>query len=116
MAGKTRTALELRVGSLAEGDLRVSRVQGREALSEPFVFDVDFQPHGEEPLDLSDLVGTNAQLRMKSDVSERFIHGIAEAVKFTGLREKRPRPARAYRGFTNFSGAFRPRDREKGPR
>ncbi len=91
MAGKTRTVLELRVGSLAEGDLRVSRVQGREALSETFLFEVEFEPQGDDPLDLTDLVGTDAQLRLKNDSSERFIHGVAEAVQLIGFKVKRPR-------------------------
>lgn len=89
-AGKESTVLELKVGSLAEGDLRVLRVNGREALSEPFLFEVDFTPHGDESLEPADLVGTEAQLHIKNDVSERFVHGVAEAVQFTGLRATRP--------------------------
>jgi type VI secretion system secreted protein VgrG len=112
MAEKTRIFLELRIGSLSERDLRVSRVRGREALSEPFVFDVEFEPHGDEPLDLANLVGTEAQLQLKSDSSERYVHGIAEAVEFTGVRAKQPRyalrlvPRLALLGHTEDSRIF----------
>ncbi len=36
MAGRARTAIDLRVGAISEADLRVRSVRGREALSEPF--------------------------------------------------------------------------------
>jgi type VI secretion system secreted protein VgrG len=91
MAGKTRTILELRVGSLTESDVRVSRVRGREALSELFVFEVDFEPLGEDLVDLPSLIGTEAQLHLKNAVSDRFIHGLAESVSFAGVGTKRPR-------------------------
>ena len=112
MAKKTRTLLELRVGDLEEGDLRVSRVRGREALSESFQFEVDFEAKGDGPLDLTKLVGTDAQLRLKSDTSERFVHGIAEAVEFTGVRLQRPHyalrlvPRLALLGHTEDSRIF----------
>lgn len=92
MAGKERTVLELRVGSLVEDDLRVSRVHGREALSEPYLFEVDFEPRSGDPLELADLVGADAQLSLRrSDGPERLVHGLATAVELVEVRVKRPR-------------------------
>jgi type VI secretion system secreted protein VgrG len=112
MAGKTRTVLELRVGSLTESDVRVTRVRGREALSEPFLFEVDFAPHDFDPLDLADIVGKEAQLHLKQDVFERFVHGFAASIQFTGLQKKRPhyqirlKPRLALLGQTEDSRIF----------
>jgi type VI secretion system secreted protein VgrG len=88
---KAHTVLELTAGSLAASDVRVTRVRGREALSEPFLFEVDFEPVSGDPLELADLVGAEAQLVLRSDASERFVCGLAEAVTLTSVRKKRAR-------------------------
>lgn len=93
MAGKARTVLELTAGPLAPNDTRVTRVRGREALSEVFRFEVEFEPAtGAEPPELADLVGAEAQLAMRrADGQERIVHGVAEAVELLGIQARRPR-------------------------
>jgi len=91
MAETARTVVTLSVGPLAADELRVARVQGREALSEPFVAEVDFEPTGDEPLATADLAGEEAQLTFtRPDGTERFVHGVAEVVELRGVREGQP--------------------------
>ena len=88
---KARTVLELRVGPLTESGLRVRRVRGHEALSRPWLFEVEFEPHADDPLQLADLVGAEAQLSLRrSDGPERLLHGVAEAVELLGVKVRRP--------------------------
>jgi len=91
MAKPDRTVVTLRVGPIAEADLRVARARGREALSEPFLVEVDFEPLDEQPLATADLAGEEAQLSIKRhDGVERLVHGVAEAVELLGVRQGRP--------------------------
>jgi type VI secretion system secreted protein VgrG len=92
MAGKARTVLELTAGPLAANDTRVTRVRGREALSETFAFEVEFAlVPGVDPPELADLVGAETQLAIRrADGDERLVHGVAEWAELTGVRQKRP--------------------------
>src|SRR5919106_4805247 len=77
MATQHRTVLEFRVGSLAEPDLIVSSVSGRERLSDGYAFDVEFLPVSGEPLDLNELAGAEALLTLRRpDGTERLVHGV----------------------------------------
>jgi type VI secretion system secreted protein VgrG len=77
MSTQDRTVLEFRVGSLAEPDLLVSSVSGRERLSDGYAFDVDFHPISGEPLDLNELAGAEALLTLRRpDGTERLVHGV----------------------------------------
>jgi type VI secretion system secreted protein VgrG len=88
MARAARFVLELRVGPFAEADLRVARAQGREALSRPFEVTVDFELRVDQPLASGDLVGQEAQLALRhADGTERFVHGLCEAVELTTVRK-----------------------------
>ena len=92
MAGETKTVVELKAGSYAESDLSVRRVSGREALSEPFAFDVDFFPLDDAPLDLAALGGADALLTLRRpDGVARHVHGIVWSVELTGVEQHAPR-------------------------
>jgi type VI secretion system secreted protein VgrG len=92
MAPGTRTRLALSIGPVAAGDLLVRRVAGREALSAPFRFEVAFEPRSGEPLELRDLVGKAALLRLeRPDGTARLVHGMAAAVELAGWDRDRPR-------------------------
>jgi type VI secretion system secreted protein VgrG len=91
MASHPQTVIELKAGSLAEADLSVSRVEGREALSHPFAFDVHFLPVSGNPIDLAALAGADALLTLKRpDGIERYVHGIVWSAELTGVAQGAP--------------------------
>jgi type VI secretion system secreted protein VgrG len=76
-----RMALALRAGGFEEEDLHVLAVEGREALSEPYAFDVTFRPASEEPLDAASFLRAEAVLALRRPTGEeRHVHG--ECVQF----------------------------------
>jgi type VI secretion system secreted protein VgrG len=86
-----RTVLELRVGSLAEDAVHVSRVRGWERLSQLFSFEVDFAHRDGEPVDLESLRGAEAVLALRRPGgAERLVHGIAWAAELTGVAAGKP--------------------------
>jgi len=86
-----RTILELKAGPLAPEDLRVVRVHGREALSEPFQLQVEFERRDGEPVALADVIGQEAQLTLRrADGAERIVHGLVGAVSLVEVRAGRP--------------------------
>jgi len=92
MARETQTVIELRAGSVAEADLSVRRVSGRERLSDPFAFDVEFFPVSGEPLDLAALGGADALLTLRRpDGVERYVHGIVWAIELAEVERGAPR-------------------------
>ena len=92
MARVHRIVLELRAGPLAEPDVSVRRVVGREGLSTPYAFDVDFLPASGEPLELSDLVGAEALLTLRRPQgSERNVHGLLQSVEMVEVAAGKPR-------------------------
>jgi type VI secretion system secreted protein VgrG len=81
-----RTTFEFRAGSLQESDLVVKRIQGKEGLSEPYGFDVDFFPSSGDALEPGDLCGTEALLTVRRpDGSERYVHGLVGSLQMTNL-------------------------------
>lgn len=92
MARQTQTVIELKAGSHAEADLSVRKLTGREGLSQPFAFDVEFFPRGDEPLDLAALGGADALVTLRRpDGVERFVHGIVWTAELTGVEQSAPR-------------------------
>lgn len=92
MATPTQTVIELEAGSFTERDLSVDRLTGREALSEPFTFTLDFFPVSGRPLDLDALAGAGARVTLRRpDGAERHVHGILWTVELTGVAHGRPR-------------------------
>lgn len=92
MARQTQTVIELKAGSCSETDLSVRKVTGREALSRPFAFDVEFFPLSNDPLDLPDLGGADARLTLRRpDGVERYVHGIVWSIELTGVERGAPR-------------------------
>ncbi|HEY7725132.1 MAG TPA: type VI secretion system tip protein TssI/VgrG [Anaeromyxobacteraceae bacterium] len=91
MADRTRTTIELRAGPLAEGDVAVARLRGREALSTPFAFDVEFRRRDGESVELGDLVAAEAQVAVRrTDGAERLAHGVVDAAELVGVRRGIP--------------------------
>jgi type VI secretion system secreted protein VgrG len=91
MPGKDRTVVEISVGSLSEADLEVRRVTGREALSSPFDFEIDFVPANGEPIPLTDLSGEKAVLTWRRvDGAERWVNGIIWSVGMGGVASGKP--------------------------
>ncbi len=87
MAGRARTAIDLRVGAISEADLRVRSVRGREALSEPFAFEVEVGARSGDAVDLTELTGKEALLVIRrAGGEERLVHGVAAAAELAGLR------------------------------
>jgi len=79
-------SFELQLGPLGAADLLVSRVSGREALSEPYAFEVELARRDRGPLDLAALVGAEAELRLHRPSGEaRVVHGEAWRVELTGV-------------------------------
>ncbi len=86
MAPSTQPSLELRIGPHAEADLAVTRLTGREELSAPYAFDVEFHARGGEPLELADLLGAEALVTLRgAGGAERVVHAIAWSVELAGL-------------------------------
>ncbi len=68
----------------------MTRFVGTEALSEPYLFEVDFFPVSGEPLDLEKVIGTEACLTVqRMDGAERAFHGIVSAARFLGRKKGR---------------------------
>ena len=92
MAGITHTVVGLRLGTLAESDVAVRRVLGREALSEPYSFEIDFQPAEGAVISLSGLGGSEALLTLRRpDGQERHVHGLVWSVELTEVLRGLPR-------------------------
>jgi type VI secretion system secreted protein VgrG len=91
MASKNRTVVELRAGSLSEAELVVRQLDGREALSTPYAFDLVFQPANGEPLALADLGGAEALLTLRRpDGSDRLVHGLLWSIELLGVKNQKP--------------------------
>ncbi|WP_224366119.1 type VI secretion system Vgr family protein [Hyalangium versicolor] len=91
MAREHRLVFELQIGPLAAADVVATRLTGEESLSEPFNFQLDFFPVSQEPLDTSELLGTQASLSVRNpEGAERFVHGWVEEVEDLGPRNGRP--------------------------
>ncbi|MGB8932691.1 MAG: hypothetical protein WCC48_15715, partial [Anaeromyxobacteraceae bacterium] len=56
-----RIGLELSAGHLSAEELAVTKVEGREGLSEPYAFAVDFVLRSEDGLDLDELLGREGE-------------------------------------------------------
>ncbi len=90
-AHDTRTVLELRAGDFGPEDLAVRRVRGRERLSEPWAFDVEFERRDGAALRLADLVGAEAALRFsRPGGAERHVHGMLLRIEMTGVSAGTP--------------------------
>ena len=88
---ETRTVLEARIGSLAESDVVLESIDGREALSTPYTFTLRFRPSGDDPLALADLLGARTELLIRRpDGEERKIHGVLREVSLEGVRAGHP--------------------------
>jgi type VI secretion system secreted protein VgrG len=84
-------AFELAAGAHGEGELSVTRFVGTEALSEPYLFEVDFFPVSGKALELEGLLAKEACLRVRrSDGAERTFHGIASAARLLGRKKGLP--------------------------
>jgi type VI secretion system secreted protein VgrG len=92
MAGHdTRTVLELRAGDVGADELAVRRVRGRERLSEPYAFDVEFSHRDGTVLALADLVGAEAALTLRRPGgAERHVHGMLLRVELAGVAAGAP--------------------------
>jgi type VI secretion system secreted protein VgrG len=87
-----RTVIELRAGPFQESDLVVAGVRGRERLSDLFAFEVEFAAADGSPLELADLGGAEACLRLgRPGGSERRVHGILWAVSMAQVAAGKPR-------------------------
>jgi type VI secretion system secreted protein VgrG len=76
MAGPGVPAFSLRVGPFAPGELTVDSFSGTEGLSRLYDFQIDFHPMGEEPLEVAELLGTEALLTFEvPGGSPRCVHG-----------------------------------------
>ncbi len=84
-------AFELRAGSYANGELRVVRFHGREALSQPYQFDVELVGEAEESLDVRPLLGADALLMVRSPGGERLVHGMVSRIETLSRRAGQPR-------------------------
>jgi type VI secretion system secreted protein VgrG len=81
-----RIEVELSVGQVAAGDVAVTRVQGREGLSEPYGFAVELVPRAGEPIDLDALVGAEGELTLRRNTGEeRVIHGECHRIELVGV-------------------------------
>ncbi len=92
MARQNQIVIDLKAGSLDARDVAVTHVAGREALSEPYAFEVEFFPSARDPLDLIALRGAEALLTLhRPDGSERHAHGILWAVELVEVAAGGPR-------------------------
>ena len=83
-------AFELRAGPFTNGELRVLRFEGREALSQPFRFDVDLVGESEEPVDIRAVLDGDVVLTMRSPGGERHVHGMVSRAAALGMEGGRP--------------------------
>jgi type VI secretion system secreted protein VgrG len=82
----------LRAGSLSEAELAVTRVDGRERLSEPYLFVVDATHAQGEPIDLAAMLGGEATLWMRrAGLDERVVHGEVHVAELVGIAAGKPR-------------------------
>lgn len=89
--GAGRIELELSVGGVAAGDVAVTRVEGREGLSEPYAFAVELVPRDGEPLDLDALLGAEAELTLRRNTGEeRVVHGECHRIELLGVAAGAP--------------------------
>jgi type VI secretion system secreted protein VgrG len=79
----------LEAGAHGERELSVTRFVGTEALSAPYLFEVDFFPVSGEPLDLEALLAKAACLRVCGSDAERAFHGVISAARFLGRKKGR---------------------------
>ncbi len=82
---------ELAAGIHEERELSVTRFAGTEAMSEPYLFEVDFFPVSGKALELEGLLAKEACLKVRrSDGAERTFHGIASAARLLGRKKGLP--------------------------
>jgi type VI secretion system secreted protein VgrG len=82
----------LRAGPLSEAELAVTRVDGRERLSEPYRFVVDAMHGDGEPVDLAAVLGGEATLWMRrAGLDERVVHGEVHVAELVGIGAGKPR-------------------------
>ncbi|QSQ21322.1 type VI secretion system tip protein VgrG [Pyxidicoccus parkwayensis] len=90
--GRHSRAFTLRIGTLGAESLTVSAFAGREAISQPFDFQVDFFTRDGEPLAVADLVGRDALLTLSvRDGGPRYVHGVVREVESPGVKTGRRR-------------------------
>lgn len=84
----TPRVFELAVGTYAAADVVVLGFRGKEAMSRPFRFDVDFiAPEGHDVLsDSEQIVGTVATFAFGTDARQRVVHGVVERATVLGTR------------------------------
>ena len=84
-------AFGLEAGDHGKRELSVTRFVGTEALSEPYLYEVDFFPVSGEPIDLEKVVGTGACLTVRhtDGDAERAFRGIVSAARFLGRKKGR---------------------------
>ncbi|MGB8931791.1 MAG: type VI secretion system tip protein TssI/VgrG, partial [Anaeromyxobacteraceae bacterium] len=71
---------------LSAGELAVTKVEGREGLSEPYAFAVDFVLRSGDGLDLDELLGREGELTLRRNTGEeRVVHGECHRVELTGV-------------------------------
>ena len=86
-----RLSLALRAGGLGEEDLFVLSVEGREALSEPYAFDVVFHPASGDPLDPPSFLREEAVLALRRPTGEeRYVHGECVRVQLVEVAAGKP--------------------------
>jgi len=87
-----RLSFELRAGPLGEDELEVSRLDGREGLSEPYALQVEFERRDGAEVDLEAVVGKEAEVTVRRPSGEeRVFHGEAHRVELTGVAAGRAR-------------------------
>ena len=92
MARTDRMTVELRAGPFGEAALAVTAVSGREALSQPFVFDVELHLADRGAVELADVVGAEAHLTLaRPGLPERHVDGIVGAIELAGVSNGQPR-------------------------
>ena len=92
MARGHRIDFTLEVGSYGEDDLLVFSFEGREALSEPFVYDVEVGLKSGAAAPMGDLLAKEAKLFLRRpDGGERVVSGEVQAVRLLGVDAGAPR-------------------------
>ena len=77
-------AFELQAGPYAPDQLFVTSFEATEALSRPFRLEVSLFPVDGEPLDLQEMLGKEALLRVPTPESDRYFHGEIHAARALG--------------------------------
>lgn len=91
MARTDRVTVDFAAGPLAADDVVVTRVTGREALSRPFAFEVEFRRADREAIPLADLVGTAGHLTLvRPGLGERHVDGLVRDVGLAGVEGGHP--------------------------